>query len=213
MNAIERVRKWEKRWISINDTTLKLYKWVPTSVLASASNSATEITEPNTQQQQQQEHHQNGGMEIISPKMNHASKLNTSGGGSTKSSTNAQDKAVFNLDENAQDSMMGSAGNKPDATTHDTMSGRHQQSNNHNNHHHHHNNHSHSQPDEHTNDNSQSSNSSLSLNTVPTMMPMCESALTDSESNPAGGSGGLRNTLSKSSNHNNIDTEDDSMTK
>lgn len=210
MNAIERVRKWEKRWISINDTTLKLYKWVPTSVLASASNSTTEITETNTQQQQQQEHHQNGGMEIISPKMNHASKLNTSGGGSTKSSSNAQDKAVLNLDENAQDSMMGSAGNKPDATTHETMSGRHQQSNNH----HHHHNHSHqSQPDEHTNDNSQSSNSSLSLNTVPTMMPMCESALTDSESNPAGGSGGLRNTLSKSSNHNNIDTEDDSMTK
>lgn len=49
MNAIERVRKWEKRWISLNDTTLKLYKWVPTSVLASSgggsaasSSSATE---------------------------------------------------------------------------------------------------------------------------------------------------------------------------
>jgi hypothetical protein len=32
MNAVEKVKKWEKRWISINeDSTLKIYKWVPLS--------------------------------------------------------------------------------------------------------------------------------------------------------------------------------------
>lgn len=44
MNAIEKVRKWEKRWISINDTTLKLYKWVP--VIHSASSASNQNGEP-----------------------------------------------------------------------------------------------------------------------------------------------------------------------
>lgn len=104
MNAIERVRKWEKRWISINDTTLKLYKWVPTSVLASAStgssnatsasNSSTEVV-PGSGGGQVPVEHQNGQGQISPSKSNTTSqKLN-----------GPNDKVVLNLDENAQDSM------------------------------------------------------------------------------------------------------------
>lgn len=58
MNAIEKVRKWEKRWISVADSTLKLYKWVPapitqqnteedSTVLTNVSNAISENSETN----------------------------------------------------------------------------------------------------------------------------------------------------------------------
>ncbi|XP_066988719.1 B-cell CLL/lymphoma 7 protein family member A [Macrobrachium rosenbergii] len=29
MQSLDKVRRWEKKWITIHDTTMKIYKWVP----------------------------------------------------------------------------------------------------------------------------------------------------------------------------------------
>lgn len=95
MNAIEKVRKWEKRWISINETSLKLYKWVPIAANSIKNQETSDTYEANNENSSADSNFNNNNTnskivkKLFTDKEDDAAK-------------NA-DNNVLNHDENAQD--------------------------------------------------------------------------------------------------------------
>ncbi|KAH8391593.1 hypothetical protein KR200_008556 [Drosophila serrata] len=44
MQAVDKVRHWEKKWVTISDTTMKIYKWVPISSASEKKSKLQQLT-------------------------------------------------------------------------------------------------------------------------------------------------------------------------
>lgn len=183
MHAIEKVRKWERRWISVNETTLKLYKWVP--IMNSSTSQDDQNSNPETVNNDEKDKIEDQKVEVNSkPLKSSANNIKLAKklfqekkASDVEMKETINESNLENHDENAQDPEAScpikneqekGLSNQKQESAPTTCLNSHEDAIN--------------DANSQQSSTSQLSSSSLSLNTLPNMAPLVETALTDSES-------------------------------
>lgn len=102
ITAIDKVRKWEKKWVTIGDTTMKIYKWVPIANQESQNSPRSKVKKDkhskdshNKSRSKHHHHHHPPSSDVMNEDSN-MSQVSTN--------SNQQDSSVYNQDESTMQS-------------------------------------------------------------------------------------------------------------
>ncbi|KAF2880307.1 hypothetical protein ILUMI_25865 [Ignelater luminosus] len=103
MQVVDRVRHWEKKWVTIGDTTMKIYKWVPVANSETKKSKHKESNKENVARKSATVESSNSSFSMVTEDSNTCFSTVSDSQGPTDFSSHV---TTFSEDSNSQSSEM-----------------------------------------------------------------------------------------------------------